>query len=231
MKNTTTPQKPPVSDPRPESAGDSGETSTQSRPTRRSRRSNPVTSAGTQVIVKLGELKSSGFDHEQAATIVNVAYDAIAENVDPILNKLNDIKARLAAHGNQIGTLSSEVHDPILNELNDIKATLAAHGIQICTPTSEVHDPENTLTSEIHDPKTNFYKMVTHAMMLLLFIGAVGFYAYIYLIEPKFERFNDRISALELEVVPLNVGVEGLDQRLDKKVDRLDEKVDRLDEK
>ena len=212
MKNTTTPQGPPASDPRPQSAGHSGKASTQSRPKRR--RGSPASNDRSLVIAHTGELKSSGFDEKQADTIAKVAYDAIAESVDPIRDELDDVK-----------------HD-----LEDVKATQAKHGFQISTLTNAVHDLKNTLTSEVRDLKEDNNRLqqdnnrkFKQAIALFLLVAGGVTQIYFYHIDPKFERANEKISALSVNVENLDGRVESLDGRvegLEGRVESLDKKLD-----
>ena len=213
MKNTTTPQGPPASDPRPQSASDSGKASTQSRPKRR--RGSPASNAHAPVIAHMDELKSSGFEHKQASAIAKVSYDAIAESVGPIRNELDDVK-----------------HD-----LEDVKITQAEHGVQISALTNAVRDLKNTLTSEVRDLKKDnsglqqdiSRKFIQVIAVFLLVAGGVT-QIYFYHIDPKL----DRVSALSENVKHLDEKVGHLDKKvghLDKKVERLDEKVGHLDKK
>ena len=216
MKNTTTPQGPPASDPRPQSASDSGKASTQSRPKRR--RGSPASNAHAPVIAHMDELKSSGFEHKQASAIAKVSYDAIAESVGPIRNELEDVK-----------------HD-----LEDVKITQAEHGVQISALTNAVQDLKKDISGLQQDISRKFIQVIA---VFLLVAGGVT-QIYFYHIDPKLDRvsalsenvkhLDEKVDRLDGKVGHLDKKVERLDkkvERLDGKVDRLEKKFDRLDEK
>ena len=192
MKNTTTPQGPPASDPRPQSAGHSGKASTQSRPKRR--RGSPASNDRNLVIAHTGELKSSGFDEKQADTIAKVAYDAIAESVDPIRDELDDVK-----------------HD-----LGDVKATQAKHGFQISTLTNAVLDLKE-------DNNRKFKQAIALFLLVAGGVTQIYFYHIGPKLE-RVSVLSENVKHLDKKVENLDKKVENLDKkvdRLDEKIDRL----------
>ena len=212
MKNTTTPQKPPASDPRPKRAGGGGVASTQSRPGRRRGPVSPPANASTLAIVHVRELKSSGLVDRQADTIAKVAYEAIAENVGPIRNELDDVKHDLDDVKHDLDDVKHNLDD-VKHELVDVKATQKEHSGKL-----------KTLTSEVRDLRKDIGRKFTLTLTLIFLVAGGGFQVYSNHIVPQ-------INALSANVARLDEKVENIDKRLDTKFEYLDKKFEYLDKK